>query len=134
MAIGPATLARAEAFMLVGLLALPLAAVGAGLAGARAGPAGSRWRAGAALLVMAPWVVANLIRFEEPATLSTQMGPTLEAANCDDTYFGPAHRLLVARLLQRLRATAIRSVLDRQRPATTPSTTSTSTATGCRRC
>ena len=27
----------------------------------------------------------------EPATLSTQMGPTLEAANCDDTFFG--HRI-----------------------------------------
>jgi 4-amino-4-deoxy-L-arabinose transferase-like glycosyltransferase len=89
VAIGAATLARAEAFMLVGLLALPLALWAPGLAGARARAGRFALAAGAALLVMAPWVVANLIRFEEPATLSTQMGPTLEAANCDETYFGP---------------------------------------------
>jgi hypothetical protein len=43
-----------------------------------------------AVLVMAPWVAANLVRFEHPATLSTQMGPTLDVANCDETYHGPA--------------------------------------------
>ena len=88
-AIGLATLARAEALMLVGLLAVPLALWVPGVSGARARAGRFALAAGAAVLVIAPWVVANLVRFEEPATLSTQMGPTLEAANCDDTFFGP---------------------------------------------
>jgi 4-amino-4-deoxy-L-arabinose transferase-like glycosyltransferase len=87
-AIGLATLARAEAFMLVGLLALPLAVWVPRVAGARPRLGRFAVGAGAFLLVVGPWVVANLIRFEEPATLSTQMGPTLEAANCDETFFG----------------------------------------------
>jgi 4-amino-4-deoxy-L-arabinose transferase-like glycosyltransferase len=88
LTIGLATLARAEAFMLAGLVALPLAAWVPRVAGARARLGRFALAAGAMVLVTAPWVVANLIRFEEPATLSTQMGPTLEAANCDDTYYG----------------------------------------------
>jgi 4-amino-4-deoxy-L-arabinose transferase-like glycosyltransferase len=88
LTIGLATLARAEAFMLVGLLALPLAARAPRLVGARARLGRFALAAGAMVLVVAPWVVANLVRFEEPSTLSTQMGPTLEAANCDDTYYG----------------------------------------------
>jgi len=87
-AIGLATLARAEAFMLVGLLVLPLAAWVPKVSGARARLGRFALGAGAFVLVVSPWVVANLIRFEEPATLSTQMGPTLEAAYCDDTFYG----------------------------------------------
>ena len=87
-AIGLATLARAEAFMLVGLLVLPLAVWVPKVAGARARLGRFALGAGAFVLVVSPWVVANLIRFEEPATLSTQMGPTLEAAYCDDTFYG----------------------------------------------
>ncbi|HKY67105.1 MAG TPA: glycosyltransferase family 39 protein [Acidimicrobiales bacterium] len=89
LAIGVATLARAEALMLVGLLAVPLALWVPGLRGARARLGRFGLAAGAAVVVISPWVVANLVRFEEPATLSTQMGPTLEAANCDETFFGP---------------------------------------------
>jgi 4-amino-4-deoxy-L-arabinose transferase-like glycosyltransferase len=87
-AIGLATLARAEAFMLVGLLVLPLAAWVPKVAGARARLGRFAMGAGAFVLVISPWVIANLIRFEEPALLSTQMGPTLEAAYCDDTFYG----------------------------------------------
>jgi 4-amino-4-deoxy-L-arabinose transferase-like glycosyltransferase len=87
-AIGLATLARAEAFMLVGLLVLPLAVWVPKVAGARARLGRFAVGAGAFVLVVSPWLVANLIRFEEPATLSTQMGPTLEAAYCDDTFYG----------------------------------------------
>lgn len=52
-----------------------------------------RWRsagaiAGATALVLAPWTVANLIRFEEPVLISTNDGLTLRGANCDNTY-GP---------------------------------------------
>jgi 4-amino-4-deoxy-L-arabinose transferase-like glycosyltransferase len=87
-AIGLATLARAEAFMLVGLLVLPLAAWVPKVSGARARLGRFALGAGAFVLVVSPWVVANLIRFEEPALLSTQMGPTLEAAYCEDTFYG----------------------------------------------
>jgi 4-amino-4-deoxy-L-arabinose transferase-like glycosyltransferase len=88
-AIGLASLARAEAALLIALLLVPLAVWVPRLAGwrsrvQRAGLAGA-----VALAVMAPWVVANLVRFEHPATLSTQMGPTLEVGNCDQTYSGP---------------------------------------------
>jgi len=88
-AVGLATLARAEALMLVALLAVPLALWAPGLAGVAQRLGRFALAGGATLLVIAPWVGANLVRFQEPTTLSTQMGPTLEAANCHDTYFGP---------------------------------------------
>ncbi len=89
VAVGLATLARAEALMLVALLAVPLALWAPGLSGVASRLGRFALAGGATLLVIAPWVGANLVRFQEPATLSTQMGPTLEAANCDDTYYGP---------------------------------------------
>jgi 4-amino-4-deoxy-L-arabinose transferase-like glycosyltransferase len=45
--------------------------------------------AAAGLAVVAPWVLANLTRFEEPVTLTTNDGTTWLGANCDDTYEGP---------------------------------------------
>jgi hypothetical protein len=42
----------------------------------------------AALLVLAPWVVPNLFRFDRPVTLTTNDGTTLRGANCDRTYHG----------------------------------------------
>lgn len=49
------------------------------------------WAAvGGAALVLAPWVVPNLVRFEEPVVLSTNEGTTVRGANCDETYAGPA--------------------------------------------
>ena len=41
---------------------------------------------GTALLVIGPWVVFNLTRFEKPELLSTQFGPLLAASNCDTVY------------------------------------------------
>lgn len=47
--------------------------------------------AGAAtVLVLAPWVGPNLVRFEEPVTMSTNDGLTLVGANNDATYGGGA--------------------------------------------
>jgi hypothetical protein len=88
-AVGLASLARAEAILLAGLVAIPLAAWAPGLAGWRQRTGRLAVATAATLLVIAPWVGANLVRFERPATLSTQLGPTLEAANCDQTYHGP---------------------------------------------
>jgi len=41
-----------------------------------------------ALLVMAPWVGFNLVRFHDPTFLSTNDGITLAGANCAATYYG----------------------------------------------
>jgi len=43
----------------------------------------------ATVVVISPWVIPNLFRFEEPVTLSTTLGPALVVANCDDTYYEP---------------------------------------------
>ncbi len=40
-------------------------------------------------LVVSPWVVYNLSRFDKRVTISTGLGQTLLAANCSDTYLGP---------------------------------------------
>jgi hypothetical protein len=42
----------------------------------------------AAIVVLAPWVVYNLTRFEHPVLLSSQLEATLAGANCEDTYAG----------------------------------------------
>jgi Dolichyl-phosphate-mannose-protein mannosyltransferase len=88
-AIGLATLARAEAALLVPLVAWPLAAWAIGPSGARARLERAALATVVSGLVLAPWVVPNLVRFDEPTTLSTQLGPTLDVANCDLTYSGP---------------------------------------------
>lgn len=91
IAIGLAALARAESVLLLGLLLVPLAVWVKGLDGGwRTRAQRAAVSAAVALAVMAPWVGANLVRFEHPATLSTQMGPTLDVANCDETYYGDA--------------------------------------------
>lgn len=41
----------------------------------------------AAILVIAPWSLYNLSRFEEPVVLTTNDGTTLLGANCDSTYY-----------------------------------------------
>lgn len=79
-ALGVLALARAEAILLVPVFVL--------VACRRA------WRPAvittvAAGVLVVPWVGANLVRFDRPATLSTQLGTTLLHANCDPVYFGP---------------------------------------------
>jgi 4-amino-4-deoxy-L-arabinose transferase-like glycosyltransferase len=91
-ALGVATaiaiLTRAELVLLVPLLVIPLVVLAARPV----------WRQGirllvaagaASLIVLSPWVVYNLIRFDEPVAISTGLGQTLLAANCPQTYFGP---------------------------------------------
>ena len=85
-AIGVAALTRSEALLLLPFVALPLAI------GARGVPREDRIRllvtATAALtLVVAPWVLFNLSRFEEPTLLSTSTGTFLHLGNCDETYY-----------------------------------------------
>ena len=44
---------------------------------------------GTTLATIAPWVGYNLVRFEHPVYLSSNLELTLLSANCDDTYSGP---------------------------------------------
>ena len=87
-AIGLAALTRSESVLLLGLLLVPLAAWARGLAGWRERVTRAGVAVVAAAAVMAPWVGANLVRFDHPVTLSSQAGLTLYVANCDDTYYG----------------------------------------------
>jgi len=41
-------------------------------------------------LVLAPWVIPNLVRFNDPVLMSTNDGSTLIGANSPQTYSGPA--------------------------------------------
>ncbi len=88
-AVGFAGLARAELLLLGPMVVVPLLLVGRG---------GLPWSirlrhlavtAGLAVVVVAPWVVRNLVRFEDTTVISTQDGLTLIGANCADTYSGP---------------------------------------------
>ncbi|MEX1007234.1 MAG: glycosyltransferase family 39 protein [Acidimicrobiia bacterium] len=44
--------------------------------------------AGIGVVITAPWVVRNLVTFEEPTTLGTGFGGVLAYGNCDTTYYG----------------------------------------------
>jgi len=88
---GLAALTRAEL-----LVALPLVALGVirRRPPAPHGPSTAR-RLGllglvgaTALVVLSPWVVRNLVVFEEPVLLSNGTGILLAQANCDATYYG----------------------------------------------
>jgi len=80
-------LTRAEAALLFAILALPMLIMAPGL----------DWRrrlerlgamALAAVVLMGPWVGFNIVRFEEPAYLSTGSGVTLVDSSCDAVYSG----------------------------------------------
>jgi len=82
--IALAALTRSEALALLFLLALPVA-----LTLPR-----DRWRIAsatlaAALLVIAPWSIRNLVELDRPVLISTNDGTLLAGANCDATYHGP---------------------------------------------
>jgi 4-amino-4-deoxy-L-arabinose transferase-like glycosyltransferase len=88
IAVGAASLTRAESILLVPLLLVPLALW------LRAFDLRRRLQllavaTGATLLTIAPWVGYNLVRFEHPVFLSSNLELTMLSANCDDTYYGP---------------------------------------------
>ena len=84
---GLAALTRAELVLLVPLLAIP-AVLGADRSAWRARVTTLAVVVVAAVLTMAPWVVRNLVTFDEPTLLSTGDGAVLLGANCDRTYSG----------------------------------------------
>jgi 4-amino-4-deoxy-L-arabinose transferase-like glycosyltransferase len=88
VSVGITALTRAESILLVPLLLVPLAIW-------LRGPAMRRRlqllaiAVGVTLLTIAPWVGYNLVRFERPVYLSSNLELTLLSANCDETYSGP---------------------------------------------
>ena len=99
-ACGLAGLARAEMILLVPCVAVPV------LLGPRVQWRRHLTRAGVAVLaaaiVIGPWIVFNLTRFEDPTFLSTNDGQTLLGANCPGTYHGPATGLWLLSCLRDL--------------------------------
>lgn len=86
-ACGLAMLARSELALLLPLVVLPALLRLPRLAGWR------RLRLAAvtvvaAVVIVSPWVVYNLARFDERVLLSTGDGPVLAGANCDAVYGG----------------------------------------------
>jgi 4-amino-4-deoxy-L-arabinose transferase-like glycosyltransferase len=85
--IGIAMLARAELGLLPPLMVLPVALF------ARALALGRRLllvmvSCLAALVVVSPWLIANLTRFDEPVLFSSNDGLTICGANNDASYYG----------------------------------------------
>lgn len=91
-AVALATMARAEAALLVVLLAAPLVAGLRGRDGVRL-PAGRRrvlagWVLLGGVIVGGPWVARNLTSFDRPVVVSSGAGFVLEIASCDATFNG----------------------------------------------
>jgi len=84
--IGLATLTRPEMLLYAPLLLLPLVLRRSELAWR------DRWRrvligAGATLLVLAPWLILNQVRFGQPSLTNSQ-GSVIAESSCDSTYYG----------------------------------------------
>jgi 4-amino-4-deoxy-L-arabinose transferase-like glycosyltransferase len=85
--IGLAALTRAEAALLIPLAVVPLAV--------RAKALQPRQRAAlvavalaASTVVVAPWVVRNLVTFDRPVFLAEDLDTVVDGANCRVTYYG----------------------------------------------
>lgn len=86
-AIALAALSRAETVLLAVLLVVPLAVFRDELTRRdRLRTIAASWVAIAVLL--APWCIYNLTRFDRPTLLSTGLGPALQSSACDDAYEG----------------------------------------------
>jgi 4-amino-4-deoxy-L-arabinose transferase-like glycosyltransferase len=85
--VGVLALVRGEQLALLAIAVAPIL-----LLNRRLGIRQRLVRTGAAALVaavvLAPWAIHNLGRFEEPVVLSTNGGPTLLAGNCPPTTYG----------------------------------------------
>lgn len=86
--VGLAALTRGELLLLIPLLMLPVC-----LARRDDTMLARLRRAGVATLavalVLAPWTIYNLQRFQKPVLISTAFDTTLGGANCDPVYYGP---------------------------------------------
>jgi len=85
--LGLASLTRSEGVVLFALLCLPAALLAPGWS-TRRRVQGVGVVALVGLLIVGPWVVRNLVTFEEPTLLGTGFGLVLAYGNCDATYGG----------------------------------------------
>jgi 4-amino-4-deoxy-L-arabinose transferase-like glycosyltransferase len=83
---GLATLTRAELLLYVPLLAVPT--VWIALRSSRRTTLASAGVVVLAAVVVGPWVIYNLTRFEDPVFVSTNDGIALVGSNCHATYYG----------------------------------------------
>jgi 4-amino-4-deoxy-L-arabinose transferase-like glycosyltransferase len=86
-ACGAGALARSELTLLVPLVVVPLV----WSTRDRAWRERLRWLGAAiaaSVIVVAPWTIYNVTRFEHPILLSAQIDPLLASANCDSVYYG----------------------------------------------
>ena len=85
---GLLALIRAEQVLLLGLLVVPLTLLASDVPLRRR----LEWL-GVALvagvLVISPWAIYNLNRYQEPTLLTTNFGGAIAIANCDSVYHGP---------------------------------------------
>ena len=86
-ASGAGALSRSELILIVPLMVVPLAILAQGVA-RRDRVKGMVAAAMVAVMLMTPWFVFNLTRFEKTELLSTQFGPLLSSANCDEIWRG----------------------------------------------
>jgi hypothetical protein len=101
-AVGVAALARAESILLVPLLVVPVAFTRRGRGDHRRLMAPLRHLVAAGVgcvVVLVPWVVPNLVRFNQPTVLSTNDGLTLIGTNCDEAWHGDSAGLWVLRCI-----------------------------------
>ena len=85
---GLLALIRSEQILVLPLLVLPLMAAVKGVSGRRR----IGWFALAAavmLIVVAPWTIFNLGRFQRPVLLSNGFGAAAATGNCNTAYYGP---------------------------------------------
>jgi 4-amino-4-deoxy-L-arabinose transferase-like glycosyltransferase len=86
-AIALAALTRAEALSLFGLMVLPLVLWGTALdRREKLRQIAVCWTVG--ILVLAPWIGFNMVRFEKPVTISAVSGTVLMAGSCDEAWSG----------------------------------------------
>jgi 4-amino-4-deoxy-L-arabinose transferase-like glycosyltransferase len=84
--IGLAALTRAESLLFLPLLAVPVAWHQA--VGRRSQVVSIATATIAMIVVLAPWTVYNLSRFDKPVFISNNFGGTLSSANCDRVWYG----------------------------------------------
>ncbi len=80
---GLAILARAEMAILLLLIGVVIPLTAPARRGVLVGTS-----IAAALIVVAPWVTFNMLRFHDPTFISTNDGLTLQASNCPGAYYG----------------------------------------------
>jgi 4-amino-4-deoxy-L-arabinose transferase-like glycosyltransferase len=81
LAVGLAALSRGEALLLVPLLLVPLA-------WKKRSPAAAALMLAGFALVVAPWTIRNLEKFQDPVVISTNSSSVFAGANCDPVYHG----------------------------------------------